>query len=215
MLNAVLIGPQGSGKGTQARLIIKEFGLKYIEMGRLIRRQAEKHDKKSVIIDHLANKKGILLPDGIVLNMIYNEIEENPSKQGYLFDGFPRTVKQYQALKEYFEKKGLKLNTALYLYLSDQETITRLAARRICQLCKKGYSLRLEPKRTVCDCGGKLVKRPDDKQSAIKSRLKAFHKYTAPILRLMKKDGILKQINGEQSIQNIYLTIRKQLKLLD
>lgn len=214
MLNVILIGPQGSGKGTQAQLIIKEFGLKHIEAGSLIRRRAEKHDKKSVIIDHLVNKKGILLPDGIVLDMIYNELEEFPSTQGYLFDGFPRTVIQYQALKEFFQNKGLKLNIVLYLYISDKETIKRLATRRICKLCKKGYSLRLELKRIVCDCGGKLVRRIDDKPSAIMSRLKAFHQHTSAILKLMKKDAILKQINGEQSIENIYLIIRKQLKLL-
>lgn len=208
MLNVILIGPQGSGKGTQAQLITKEFGLKHIEMGSLIRRRAEKHDKKSVIISHLINKKGILLPDGIVLNMIYNELEEYPSVHGYLFDGFPRTVKQYQALKEFFQNKGLKLNIAIYLYLSDKETMKRLATRRMCKLCKKGYSLRLEPKRTVCDCGGKLVRRSDDEPFAIASRLKAFHKYTSPILELMKSDGILKQINGEQSIENIYLAIQ-------
>jgi adenylate kinase len=86
MKNIFLIGPQGSGKGTQAEMIVKEFGLTHIETGSMIRKRAEVHDRKSELIDHLANKKGILLPDGIVLGMIDDELTERPSLEGYLFD---------------------------------------------------------------------------------------------------------------------------------
>ena len=209
MFNVILIGPQGSGKGTQADMIVKEFGLKHIEIGSIIRQRAQRHDKKSEIIDHLVNQKGILLPDGIVLGMVYDELEEQLSRQGYLFDGFPRTVEQYKALKEYFKEKGLKLNIALYLDISDKEAMKRLAARRICSVCKKGYSRLLEPEKDTCDCGGALIKRTDDKPSAILPRLAAFHKHTLPTLNMMKNDGVLRKINGEQSIKNIYKDIRK------
>ena len=213
MLNVILIGPQGSGKGTQAQLIAKEYGLKHIEMGSMIRRRAQLHDKKAEIIDHLINKKGILLPDGIVLDMLYDEMEEQKRKKGFLFDGFPRTIKQYQALKEFFKEKGLKLNLALYLHISDKEAIKRLAARRMCRLCKKGYSLHLEPQREKCDCGGALVKRLDDEPQAIEKRLAAFHENTTPILDMMRKDRVLREINGEQSIEKIFEDIKKQKEL--
>lgn len=212
MLNVILIGPQGSGKGTQAQLLTEEFGLKHIEMGLLIRRRTQQHNNKSAIIDHLVNKKGMLLPDGIVLDMLYDELEEQPSKQGYLFDGFPRTVKQYQALKEFLKEKGLKLNLALYLNISDDEAIKRLGVRKICRLCKKVYSQKLEPERVTCDCGGTLIKRADDESLAISSRLAAFHQHTQPILIMMKNDGVLREINGEQTIENIFIDIKKELK---
>jgi len=211
MLNIILIGPQGCGKGTQAQTILKNYGLAYIEAGAMIRERALFHDKKSDILDHLVNRKGILLPDGIVMDMICDELEERFNPHGYLFDGFPRSIIQYQALKEYLEEKQLKLHFGLYIHLSDEEAMKRLEGRRVCILCKKGYSIFLEPNRTTCDCGGELKKRIDDEPTAIKHRLEEFHKYTTPILQLMQNDGILREINGEQTIENISSDIQKQL----
>lgn len=210
MLNVILIGPQGSGKGTQAEMIVKEYGLKHIEMGSMIRERAQLHDKKSEIIDHLANKRGMLLPDGVVLDMLYDELTEHESEKGYLFDGFPRTVKQYQSLKEYFKEKRSKLDVALYLNISDEEAVRRLAARQICKICQKGYSQLLEPEKKICDCGGELIRRPDDEPQAILKRLAAFHEITTPVLDIMRQDGLLREINGEQSINKISEDIRKQ-----
>lgn len=211
MLNVILIGPQGCGKGTQAERLVRQFYLTHIEAGGMIRARAEIHDKKAAIIDHLVNKKGELLPDGIVLDMICDEMEENPSETGYLFDGFPRTPQQYQALKEVLEEKGLALSHGLYITISEEESLKRLGSRRLCQKCHKGYSLILEPTRQACDCGGKLLRRVDDEPQAIKKRLSLFHQSTQPILELMKQDGILVEINGEQSIEAIFEEIRKRL----
>jgi adenylate kinase len=210
-MNIILIGPQGSGKGTQAEFIIKEFGLIHIEAGSMIRERAKLHDKKAEIINHLSSQKGMLLPDGIVIDMIYDEIEEHPTEKGYLFDGFPRTVIQYKALKDFCKEKGLIINAALYLNISDKESMIRLTTRRLCDKCGKGYSLLLEPKRTSCDCGEALVKRPDDEPEAISNRLTLFHEQTTPILAMMKDDGILREINGEQTIEQIFTNIKKQI----
>lgn len=203
MLNIILIGPQGCGKGTQAQFILKHFGLTYIEAGAMIRARAHLHDKKAEILNHLSSQKGILLPDGIVMDMVCDEIEENPSEKGYLFDGFPRSVAQYQALKEFLKEKGMKIDVGLYIHITDEEAIKRLGTRRMCEICKKGYSIALEPTRTVCDCGGKLIKRIDDEPTAIKHRLAEFHSRTSPILNLMKKNGIIKEVNGELAIKKI------------
>lgn len=211
MRNIILIGPQGCGKGTQAQFILKNYGLTYIEAGAMIRERALLHDKKSDILNHLVNQKGILLPDGIIMDMVCDELEEKISSNGYLFDGFPRSVVQYQALKEFLKEKKMKLDIGLYIHISDEEAIKRLEGRRICSVCKKGYSVFLDPQRTVCDCGGGLKKRIDDEPSAIKHRLEEFHRHTSQILQLMKDDGILKEINGEQPIENISSDIQKQL----
>ncbi|MCX6732998.1 MAG: nucleoside monophosphate kinase [Candidatus Roizmanbacteria bacterium] len=214
MLNIILIGPQGCGKGTQAQLILQKYGLIYIEAGAMIRQRALLHDKKSDILNHLVNQKGILLPDGIIMDMICDELDERVSMEGYLFDGFPRSVVQYQSLKEYLAEKQIKLNVGLYIHISDEEALKRLGGRRLCAVCKKGYSIFLEPQRTKCECGGELIKRIDDEPAAIKHRLEEFHNHTSPILQLMKSDDILKEINGEQSIEAIFLDIQKQLDTL-
>lgn len=211
MLNIILIGPQGCGKGTQAQVLLKDYGLTYVEAGAMIRKRALLHDKKSDILNHLVNQKGMLLPDGIVMDMVCDELEEQPNTCGYLFDGFPRSVIQYQSLKDYLKEKKMKLDIGLYIHISDEEALKRLEGRRMCVLCKKGYSVFLEPDRTNCDCGGELKKRIDDELPAIKHRLEEFHSHTAPILKIMQGDGILKEINGEQTIEHISSDIQKQL----
>lgn len=211
MVNIILIGPQGCGKGTQAQFILKNYGLTYIEAGAMIRERALYHDKKSDILNHLVNQKGILLPDGIIMDMVCDELEEKMSTNGYLFDGFPRSTIQYESLKEVLKEKQMKLDAGFYIHISDGEALKRLGGRRLCSKCKKGFSVILEPERTHCDCGGELIKRVDDEPAAITHRLEEFHKHTAPILELMKKDGILREINGEQTIENISSDIKKQL----
>jgi adenylate kinase len=212
MKNIFLIGPQGSGKGTQAEMIVREFGVIHIETGTMIRRRAELHDLKSVLIDHLANKKGILLPDGIVLGMIEDELKEKQNDNGYLFDGFPRTIKQYQAFKELLKEKGQTVDAVLYLSIDDEEAIKRLTARRLCRNCRRGYSLLTEPTRTTCECGGLLAIRADDEAPTIARRLSSYHLQTEPVLDMMKHDGVLFTINGQQKVEDIFGDVRKILK---
>jgi len=211
MINIILIGPQGCGKGTQAQAILKKYGLVYVEAGAMIRQQTLLHDKKSSILNHLVNQEGVLIPDGIIMDIVCDKIEETPSPQGYLFDGFPRSVEQYVSLKEYLAEKQIKLDAGIYIYISDEEAVKRLGGRRVCSLCKKSYSLFLEPGRTACDCGGALIKRVDDEPEAIRQRLNEFHSRTAPILKLMQEDKILLEINGEQSIEQISSDIQNNL----
>jgi adenylate kinase len=213
MMNLLLIGPQGCGKGTQAQKLIDKFKLIHIEAGALIRKQAEYHDKKSEIINHLVNKKGQLLPDGIVLSMIFDELEEKPTEVGYLFDGFPRSVNQYYALKELLESKGLSLTAGIYLSIPDEETLLRLQSRRSCTTCHRGYSLLLEPDRNKCDCGGELLARKDDRPTAIQTRLRSFHESTEPILSVLTSESRLITVNGVQPINHIFKEITQQLRI--
>lgn len=211
MMNLILIGPQGSGKGTQASKIISKYNLYHVEMGALIRKRAQQPDPKAEIIDHLANKKGILLPDGIALDMIFDELTNHLSTNGYLFDGFPRTINQYQALRQLFEQKNLILSAVLYLEISDTESIKRLESRRVCSTCGKGYSLLLNPDIQACICGGVLLQRSDDVKVAIRQRLALYHASTQPILSLMQQDKVLITINGEQSEEAIFSEIKSKL----
>ena len=209
-MNIILIGPQGSGKGTQAQKIIEKFHLNHIETGKLIREKAEQHSKKAEIIDHLANQKGKLLPDGVVIDLLFEELE----KIGFnnlLFDGFPRTTNQYLALKEILAQKNSTISNVIYLSLTDEEALKRLMARRVCSKCSKSYSLLLEPDRTTCECGGQLISREDDNQEAIKKRLISFHKQTAPVLDAAKQDNILVEIDASKDIDEIFKQLSASL----
>jgi adenylate kinase len=212
MKNIFLIGPQGSGKGTQAKFITKTFGLIHIETGFMIRKRAELHDKKAELIDHLSNKKGVLLPDGIVLDMIDAELTEVKASVGYLYDGFPRTMKQYEAFKEYLHQKNVSVDGTIYLSIDDEVAIHRLTARRLCRNCRKGYSLLIEPTRTTCECGGLLAIRADDEAPAIARRLTSFHNQTQPILDELRRDGILYEVDGKQPEEIIFAGIKQILQ---
>ena len=215
MINIILIGPQGCGKGTQAQGILSKYGQTYIEAGAMIRQQTLLQDKKSTILNHLVNQEGVLIPDGIIMDIVCDKIEKTPSPQGYLFDGFPRSIDQYISLKEYLAEKQIKLDAGIYIYISDEEAVKRLGGRRVCTVCKKSYSLFLEPERTICECGGELKKRVDDEPEAIQQRLNEFHSHTTPILKLMQEDKILIEINGEQSIEQISLDIQRHLDIFN
>lgn len=207
-MNLLLIGPQGSGKGTQAEKLVGQYHLRHLEMGDLIRKQSHQHSHKAAIIDHLANQKGQLLPDGIVLDLVIDYLEKN-GYDNLLFDGFPRTVKQYQALKEILSAHPL--NAAVYLQIPDDVAVKRLSARRICTQCSKSFSAIREPHRQTCDCGGKLHQRPDDQPKAIQRRLQAFHQSTQPILDILDQDGILIKVDGVGSIDEVFTRITQQL----
>lgn len=181
-MNIVLIGPQGSGKGTQANLILADFPLIHIEMGALIREAAESHDKKGEIIDHLVNKKGSLLPDGVVLDMLITKFDQ-VGCDNLLFDGFPRTVSQYLSLKDLLGQRNSHLDLAIYIDISQEESLKRL----------------------------KLRARQDDTPEAIKHRLESFHNMTEPILSLMAEDGILAKIDGSRSVETVYQDIKAQI----
>lgn len=211
MKNIILIGPQGSGKGTQANNIIHDYDVHHIEMGELIRARADEHDKKGEIIDHLANKKGILLPDGVILDMIIGELEEHPNDNGYLFDGFPRTTQQFDALHKVLDEKNMTITHAFYLHISDEVALHRLSHRYICATCHKSIAITDNNVSMICACGGELIKRSDDNPKAIQTRLSSFHKNTEPILEKLKSHGLLTTINAEQTIDKVYEEIRSYL----
>lgn len=210
-MNLLLIGPQGSGKGTQAEKLTSEYRLHHLEMGALIRKQAHKHSQKAAIIDHLTNQEGKLLPDGIVLDLVFDYLEEQ-GNDNLLFDGFPRTQKQYQALKEILTEHPI--SAAIYLDITDKLALDRLSARKICKTCQKSFNMHQEPNRIKCDCGGKLETRDDDQPEAIHSRLQAFHQSTQPILEDLHQDGILIKVSGDKSVDEVFKSIQSELKSL-
>lgn len=210
-MNLLILGPQGSGKGTQALLLAKEFNLAYLDMGSFLRDLAKTDEE----IDRFINKEGKLLPDGLTFDIFKKFLELNPGvfEKGLMLDGFPRTPGQYEMVKKYFEEKGTKLNHGILLEISEEVSIQRLSARRICEKCGTIYNLITNPPPgQKCECGGDLIQREDDKPGAIKERLASYKERTEPLINVLEKEGILIKVNGERQIEEIFQDIAQKIK---
>jgi adenylate kinase len=208
-MNLLLLGPQGSGKGTQAKLLITSFGFYYIESGGILREAA----KTNQTIDRLINKEGKLLPDDITFSLIMKKIEkEKPQRDGILFDGFPRSIAQYQLLSDWLKGSGKKIDLAILIDISEEVSISRLSGRRVCARCGKIWNVVTSPKPPApdrCDCSGDLIQREDDKPKAIRVRLKEYHDVTGPLVEMLDDQGILFRVGGEGPIDLIQAEIAK------
>src|SRR3989344_3437807 len=173
-MNLVILGPQGSGKGTQAELLISKYGMNYVDMGRILR---SVHQLKEFV------DKGELVPDELVRTIAWDHINKQDKSKGFLFDGYPRSVPQYEYLQDMLRRFGKKIDKVIWLDISEVESIRRLSARRTCE-----------------KCGGKLAQRKDDTPEAIKRRLQLYHEQTHPILEKARGEGILLEVNGERAI---------------
>lgn len=196
------MGPQGSGKGTQARLLADKLNLFYFEMGSFLRKLAE----KNLLVDEIINKKGELLPDEMFFFAMKELLGEKISEsKGIILDGFPRTLHQYELLKNWFSEENIKIDMAVFLDISKEETIRRLSARRVCNKCGENYNLITNPPSDgKCKCGEKLVQRDDDKPSQIDKRLQIFDQDTKPLLDVFQREGILFKVNGERPVDEIH-----------
>jgi len=211
-MNIILFGPQGSGKGTQAESIAKEFKLYNLSMGEALRTEIKNKTAIGKKVEKIMDR-GDLVPceitNGIALK-IYRDRKKN--KNGIIFDGYPRSENQL-----IFVKKNFHIDAAIELHISEKESIRRIASRRVCPKCGKNYNtIYLKPKKAgYCDDDKtKLVQRDDDKPKAIKERLEVYHSQTEPLKKEYSKLGILHVINGEQPIKKVTKDLLKILKTI-
>lgn len=205
-MNYIIIGPQASGKGTQANLLAEKLRIKHISTGDILRAEKKSGSK-------LGNKlkaymeKGLLVPDKIIDEVVDKVLKDNPG--GIIFDGYPRDEEQAKHLD-----KITKIKKVIFLEVPDDVSISRISGRRICTKCGKDYHIIFKPskKEGICDdCNVKLIQRADDKPEAIKVRLATYHKQTEPLLEHYDKKVM--RINGDQSIQGVKEDIFEKLKL--
>lgn len=210
-MNIILLGPQGSGKGTQAKLLVEKVGLYYFEMGEFLRRLA----KTNPLVDEIMNEKGELVPDDIFFFAMKALLSEKISAgKGILLDGFPRTIRQYGMLKDWFDEEDIKIDKAILIDVSEKESIRRLSARRICEKCGELYNLITNPPPAgKCKCGGDLRQRKDDQPEQIKERLRQYNENTKPLLNVFEKEGILEKVDGERPIAEIHKEIYEKILL--
>jgi len=207
MHKILMIGPQGSGKGTQAELLAEHLKIPTIAMGRLLRQEVKKEGKLSKKIKKFIDK-GKLVSDDITDELIRQWMEENDSSQGWILDGFPRRMNQLEQLLE-FEQP----TEAVLINLDDETAVDRLSARRTCFECGKVYHLKFNPPEVEgkCECGGELKHRDDDKPKAIRERLKIYHSDTEDLIERYRSMGILVEVDGKPGIKEVQESIIKKL----
>ncbi len=212
-MNIVLIGPPGSGKGTQAELLRDKNGFVHYSTGEVFRDHIRRKTPVGVQVEKYVTSGG-LVPDGVVLDVVNAFMAENAGKPT-LFDGFPRTIPQAEGLDRVLGQAKSAVDMAVLVDLQDDEVVKRLTARRQCRKCGKIYNLTFKPPKVanVCDdCGGELYQRKDDSEDVIRDRLSTYHKQTEPVLHYYSGQGKLKRIDGALGRDRVYQEI---LKLID
>ena len=199
-MNFILLGPPAAGKGTQAENLSRKFDIPSISTGEMIRTEIAKDTELGREAARLING-GNLLSDEIIISMIKSRIKEDDCKNGFILDGFPRTVVQAEAA----DQMGIKIDKVISITAPDSEIITRISGRRLCENCKAGYHTVYNPpeKDGVCDkCGGKLVCRDDDTEETVKVRLSVYHEKTEPLINYYAKKGLLVEVESQEKIED-------------
>jgi adenylate kinase len=196
-MNIVLFGPQGSGKGTQARLLCEKYGFFYFESGAYLRRIAENNPELKKALS-----EGKLVPDEEMTSYLTAFLDQKNLYDEIVFDGFPRTVGQYRFLKNWLDAKQVKLDLAVVLEIPEDETVRRLTSRRLDPATNKIYNLITDPPPATVDVNS-LVQREDDKPEAIKRRLSFYRELTEPLIAEIDKDSEVVKLDGNRPIDEI------------
>lgn len=208
-MRIVFLGPPGAGKGTQAETISKIENIPHISSGNLLREAIEAGTETGVKARFYI-EKGILVPDQVVVGVVVDRILKNDCENGFVLDGFPRTLSQAKVLDEMLKTLGDSLDIVFYFIVSEQTVIERLSGRMICSVCGANYHIKLVPslKDGVCDkCSGKLLQRADDKPETIIERLRVYREQTAGLVEYYKKNKILREIISDLRIEVVSKTI--------
>ena len=215
-MNLILLGPPGSGKGTQAARIEDRHGLVQLSTGEMLRAAVAEGSDIGKRADSIM-KAGNLVSDDIVVGIIADRISQSDCATGFILDGFPRTLAQAEALDEMLVDKGLKLDCVVEMVIDDEALTKRITGRFTCASCGAGYNdfYKLPAKDSICDvCGGdKFDRRADDNEETVKSRLAAYHAQTAPLLPYYGARGVLKQVDGMAEMDEVGSQINAALDL--
>ncbi len=198
MLNIILMGPPGAGKGTHAKWMESDFNLPHISTGDMFREAMASGSELGNTVKEIINR-GDLVSDELTCALVKDRLSRDDCKNGYLLDGFPRTLAQAEALKKMGKEIGREPNLAINISCPDEILIKRVCTRRVCPKCGASFNvITMKPKSEgVCDyCGSALIQRKDDNEESFKVRLDNYYKSTAPLLDYYKKEGLLKDFDG-------------------
>lgn len=204
-MRAILMGPPGAGKGTQAAVLIEKFQIPHISTGDMFRAAIKAGTPLGLKAKEYMDA-GSLVPDEVTIGIVAERLAEADCANGFLLDGFPRTVAQADALDKILVDLRMKLDGVLNIEVDEAKLLERLTGRRICRQCGATYHMVFNPPTTlnVCDkCGGELYQRSDDTLETAKNRLDVYNRQTQPLIEYYRGQGLLKEINGDQEISKV------------
>lgn len=212
-MNIVLLGPPGAGKGTQAKMLVDQYGIPQISTGEILRDNLKAKTELGLEAKKYMDE-GKLVPDEVVIGIIANRIKEDDCLKGYMLDGFPRTVAQAEALDKILSDRGSNIDHVISIEVPNEELMGRLTGRRTCRKCGQGYHVMFDPPKDkgVCGkCGGELYQRDDDNEATVGNRLKIYADQTQPLIDYYQDKGLVRPIEGVGPIKDIFGRIVKVL----
>ena len=211
-MQVMLLGLPGAGKGTQAARIVEEFHIPHISTGDMFRAAIAAQTPLGVEVKSYLDS-GRLVPDELTIRVVAERLSQSDAVTGFLLDGFPRTLAQAQALDKMLAEVSRPLDCVLYIHVPQEVLLARLTGRRICRNCGATYHVVFQPTKTegICDkCGGELYQRSDDTPEAVGTRLEQYAQ-TAPLVEYYRNQGLLRQVDGERTVDEVYAEVRKIL----
>ena len=208
-MKIIMLGAPGAGKGTQAKKIAAKYDIPHISTGDIFRANikngTELGNKAKTYMD-----QGLLVPDELVVDLVVDRVQQDDCKNGYVLDGFPRTIPQAEALDKALAEFGDKIDYAIDVNVPDENIVKRMGGRRACVGCGATYHLVYAPTKTegICDvCGKELILRDDDKPKTVQKRLNVYHEQTQPLIDYYTKEGILKSVDGTKDLEEVFADI--------
>lgn len=213
-MRIVLLGPPGAGKGTQAAKIIEEYSVPHISTGDIFRKNLKEGTPLGIKAKGYMDQ-GLLVPDELVVDLVKDRLLEEDCKDGFMLDGFPRTVLQAESLEEELTRLGQTLNAVININVDAELLFKRLTGRRICKSCGATYHVYFNRTKSegICDkCGGELYQRDDDQEATVKKRLEVYQEQTQPLIDYYKNKGTLVDIDGVGEIDDVFSQISASLQ---
>jgi len=213
-MQAILLGPPGAGKGTQAKMLTERYGVPQVSTGDILRAAVAAGTPLGKEAKTYMDR-GALVPDEVVIGIVRDRLGEPNCRKGYLLDGFPRTVAQAEALNRMLKKLGAPLPRVVSLEVGEEELVKRLSGRRTCPACGEPFHVESHPPRVegICEkCGGRLIQREDDREETIRRRLQVYRKETEPLIGYYQNQGLLKTVNGLGEAGEVFARVSRALE---
>ena len=213
-MNLILLGPPGAGKGTQAKILTKRYQIPQISTGDILRAAIKDQTPMGVKAKSFMDS-GALVSDEVVVGIVEERLAKSDCTNGFILDGFPRTVVQADALKKMLQALDKTIDHVISIEVEKEELLGRITGRRTCRNCGKGFHIQFDPPRVdgICDeCGGELYQRDDDSEATMRKRLDVYEKQTAPLIAYYAKESLLRTIHGIGSIDDIQSRLMRELE---
>jgi len=212
-MRLIILGAPGAGKGTQAEFLSSKLNIPHISTGDILRENVKNQTELGIKAKEYMDK-GLLVPDELVIEIVKDRLQKGDCKQGFLLDGFPRTINQAIVLDNVLNSLGVKIDKVLNIEVPDEKILIRMSGRRICKVCGASFHTIYRPPKQegVCDfCGGELYQRDDDKEETVRKRLEVYHMQTQPLIDFYKQKCILVTAIGQEEIADTKIEVLKVL----